>query len=66
VASKKTEGEHEIESRYSTIDLATLARQQGVVPLDFDRVWHNADFWPEDESVDEFIATIRHWREEGG
>ena len=21
-----------------------------------------ADFWPEDESIDEFIATVREWR----
>jgi hypothetical protein len=23
------------------------------------------DFWPDDESSDEFIATIRRWRREG-
>ena len=23
------------------------------------------DFWPEDESCDEFIATLRQWRREG-
>jgi hypothetical protein len=23
------------------------------------------DFWPEDETADEFIATIRQWRREG-
>lgn len=22
------------------------------------------DFWPEDESVDDFIATVHHWRHE--
>ena len=22
------------------------------------------DFWPEDESVDEFLATVQHWRHE--
>ena len=24
------------------------------------------DFWPEDETVDEFIAAVRHWRSEVG
>lgn len=24
-----------------------------------------ADFWPEQESIDEFIATVRQWRKEG-
>jgi hypothetical protein len=48
-----------------SVDLATLALQQGVKPLDFDELRAKADFWPEHESIDEFIATIRHWREEG-
>jgi len=25
-----------------------------------------AGFWPEDESIDDFIATIRKWRDEEG
>ena len=40
-----------------------LAEEQGVRPI------HNLmdlrlDVWPEDESVDDFIATIRRWRNE--
>jgi hypothetical protein len=46
-------------------DLATLAARQGVKPLtDFDALL--GDFWPEDEQADEFAATIRRWRREGG
>jgi hypothetical protein len=46
-------------------DAATLAREQGVGPIrDFDAL--RADFWPEDESADEFVETIRRWRREGG
>ncbi len=46
-------------------DFATLAAEQGVrlitSPDDL-----RADFWPEDESIDEFVETIRQWRREGG
>jgi hypothetical protein len=24
-----------------------------------------ADFWPEDESIDDFIAAVREWRRNG-
>ncbi|MCI0488424.1 MAG: hypothetical protein L0229_17685 [Blastocatellia bacterium] len=44
--------------------LVSMAEEQGVKPLDFDALMVKADFWPEDESVDEFIATIRRWRDE--
>lgn len=40
-----------------------LAEEQGVKPIR-DIADLVADFWPEDESVDEFIATIRAWRHE--
>jgi hypothetical protein len=46
-------------------DAETLAREQGVKPIksiDDPR----GDFWPEDESADEFVETIRQWRREGG
>lgn len=40
-----------------------LAVLQGVKPIaSLEEL--KADFWPEDESVDEFIQTIRQWREE--
>jgi hypothetical protein len=46
-------------------DLPTIAAEQGVQPVTSldDLV---GDFWPDDESVDEFIATVREWRREGG
>jgi hypothetical protein len=44
-----------------TID--QLATQQGVQPI-IDIKQLAADFWPEDESVDEFIDTVRQWRRE--
>jgi hypothetical protein len=41
--------------------LEALAAQHGVLPVDDpDRL--RGDFWPPDESCDEFIATIRMWR----
>jgi hypothetical protein len=47
------------------VNLATLAAQQGIGPI---RTVDDlaADFWPEDDSVDEFIVTLRQWRREGG
>lgn len=42
-----------------------LAQAQGVLPLSsFDDLLGN--FWPEDESVDEFIAEIRELRRQDG
>jgi hypothetical protein len=47
------------------IDLEALAAQQRVSTVsDFDSLL--GDFWPEEESADQFIATIREWRREGG
>lgn len=46
-------------------DLLEIARKQGVRPIsNFDDLL--GDFWPEDESADEFVETIRKWRREGG
>lgn len=40
-----------------------LAAEQGVGPAeDFDKLL--GDFWPEDETADEFIAAVRRWRRE--
>lgn len=44
------------------VDLATLAAEQGVQPADFDALVASASFWPEDESVDEFIHAVHDWR----
>jgi predicted HTH domain antitoxin len=45
--------------------LGTLAAEQGVRPV---RRFEDllGDFWPEDESADDFITAIRQWRREGG
>ncbi len=44
-------------------DLDALAREQGVSPIEnIDELI--GDFWPEDESIDDFAATIRRWRDE--
>ncbi len=46
-------------------DLLALATEQGVRPVtDFDDLL--GDFWPEDETADEFVAAVRRWRSEGG
>ena len=43
--------------------LEALADAQGVQPIeDIDDLV--ADFWPEDESIEDFMATIRRWRDE--
>jgi hypothetical protein len=40
-----------------------LAEQQGVKPVEkFEDLL--GDFWPENESIDDFIATVRQWRAE--
>ena len=44
-------------------DLEQLAAEQGVTAIaDFDSLL--GDFWPEDESADDFIAQVRSWRRE--
>ena len=45
------------------LTLAELAEVQGVTPIQtLDDLW--GDLWPKEESVDEFIETIRQWRHE--
>ena len=45
--------------------LEKLAIDRGVQPItEFDSL--KADFWPEDESVDDFVRTIRERRRESG
>jgi hypothetical protein len=42
-------------------ELERLAVEQGVRPItDFDSL--RADFWPEDESVEDFVRTVRERR----
>ena len=45
--------------------LEALSAAQGVEPLS-DVNALSGDFWPEDETADDFIATVRKWRREGG
>jgi hypothetical protein len=42
-----------------------LTEEQGIKPFDFNAAQDEATFWPEHESIDEFIATLRQWRREG-
>jgi hypothetical protein len=45
--------------------LEKLAAEQGVQPItDFASL--RADFWPEDESVDDFVRTVRERRRDSG
>ena len=46
-----------------TLDEMAAAQGTGG-PTNLERLM-NADFWPEDEDIDEVIATIRRWRDEG-
>jgi hypothetical protein len=42
-----------------------LAAHQGVQPIQsIDDLY--GDFWPESDTIEEFVATIRKWRQEGG
>ncbi len=44
-------------------DVAEMAAEQGVEPIaDAKNLLGN--FWPEDESIDEMLATIRAWRQD--
>ncbi len=43
------------------IDIHQLAARQGVAPFtDLDAL--SGDFWPQDESADDFVAAVRQWR----
>lgn len=42
-----------------------LARRQGVKPLNVADLMAMEETWPEEEDVDEFIAAVREWRNEG-
>jgi len=41
-----------------------IAAEQGVGPIDFDELRKLGEFWPEDESIDDFNAFIRESRQE--
>ena len=50
--------------RRTPADLLALAHEQGVGPLDLEAL-QNSGVWPEDETTDDFLATLRSWRREG-
>ncbi len=43
--------------------IAQLVAEQGTRPLRFEEML--GDFWPEEESTDDLLATLREWRSEG-
>jgi hypothetical protein len=47
------------------LDVDALAASQGVQPVSSPEELA-ADFWPADETADEFIASVRRWRREDG
>ena len=55
-----------VDDFFETVDVETLARQQGVGPLNFSKARKLGRFWPQDESIDDFVATVRRWRDEEG
>ena len=58
----KMQRESQKASFYTKSDLDSLATQQGVKPVtNFEDIL--GDFWPKDESIDEFVTTLRAWRE---
>ena len=47
----------------AVLDIEALAKQQGVCPVtDVEALL--GDFWPEDETADQFIMAVRSWRDE--
>jgi hypothetical protein len=55
----------EFASMNDSRSLSEIAREQGVEPI-HDLSSLRAEFWPENESVDEFIAEIRELRRQDG
>ena len=54
------------EQREAHARLLKLAEEQGVKPMTLETLKAMGDVWPEDESVDDFIAAVQEWRSEGG
>lgn len=53
------------EQREALARLLKSAEEQGVKPLTRDDLEAMRGVWPEDESIDDFIAAVRQWRSEG-
>ena len=45
--------------------LRRLIQQRGITPITVGQLRAMGDLWPENESVDDFIAAVRKWRREG-
>ena len=45
--------------------LRQLIQQRGTTPITLDQLHAMGDLWPENESVDDFIAAVREWRRDG-
>ncbi|MBI3649866.1 MAG: hypothetical protein HY231_02320 [Acidobacteria bacterium] len=44
--------------------LLRLAEEQGVKPMTWEQLKAMGDLWLADESIDDFLATLRMWRNE--
>lgn len=56
--------EQSIEQKYASVghpSIADLKRAKGTIPTSDPRELIG-DFWPEDESIDDFLAALREWR----
>jgi hypothetical protein len=51
-------------SHLPLLDPKVFIAQQGTKPITDPSTLY-ADFWPEDETADDFIAAYRQWRREG-
>jgi len=43
-------------------ELERKIQERGIKPMTVEKLRSMRDLWPEDEDVDEFIATVRQWR----
>ena len=59
--SRETDRAHDSAANSAHERAWELARQQGVKPIKSIKELHG-DFWPEDESVDEFLARVNALR----
>jgi len=60
---RKKPDEKALDPFYHPKSIEELAEEQGVHPIeDFESLL--GDFWPEDESVDDFLAERERWRQE--
>ena len=66
MAKQEIESPPDADDFNAALDVEALARQQGVGPFNFAVARELGKFWPEDESIDEFITTVRQWRDEEG